>query len=157
MFGYMSKHTTKLNLRRRQPMMPTDQQVTGFAACSQSTGCIDVGDLFQEFQGPICILEPRGGTGRQENAVGPIRVAAQNGSRPLIRLVKLQVLQGDLAKVKFQVRTKRTSGQCSDAQQQRTGQEEYGPFGPWFLFGHNGARNKGNTQQENRHVASLPS
>lgn len=157
MFRDMRKHTPKLGLRRRQPMMPPHQQVPGFAACGQSTGCVDVGNLFQEFEGTISILEPRGSTGRQKNAVGPIRVAAQNGSRPLIRVVKLQVLQGDLAKVKFQVRTKRAGGQCSDAQQQGTGQEEYGPFGPWFLFGHNGARNKGNTQLENRHVASLPS
>ena len=138
-------------------MMPTYQQVAGFAACGQSTGCVDVGNLFQEFQGTIGILEPRGSTGRQKNAVRPIRVAAKNRSRPLIRLVKFQVIQGGLAKMEFQTRAKWTSGQSRDTQQHGTGQQRDRPLGPWFLFGHNGARNKGNTQLENRHVASLPS
>ncbi|HAA49276.1 MAG TPA: hypothetical protein DCE43_06110 [Planctomycetaceae bacterium] len=62
--------------------------------------------------------------------------------------MKLQVIQGGLAKLEFQSRAEWTGSQCHAPQQHGTSQEDERPFGPWFLFGHDGARNRGNTRRE---------
>ena len=153
----VSKNSAKLSLRGGQPVMPPYQQIAGFAACCQGAGRVDVGDLFEQRQGTCGVLETGGSTGRQKNAIRPIGITSNDRLGPFVRFVKLQFLQGHLAKMEFQARAKQPGGEHSYNQQHGNDHEDNCPQWPGCFFGHEGAHKKENTRQENCLIPCQPS